>query len=219
MSFTATASKGEGGFEKAPPGNHPAVLVGIIDLGEQWEEPFSTKPDERGKVQKAKWVRKLYYVYELVTKKRAGMGGNHLIAIDLTFSMNEKAKMRKWVEARLGKAIPDNTDYDVTQELGQPVLLNVKEKNGYPKIEGVSGIPEGLAVAAPVVKPVAWVLDPAKLGEVPGWVPYLYGRKITDVIRDSRQIKGERVSQPQREAVGAGVGGESDDAGDEQIPF
>lgn len=217
MSFTATASKGEGGFEKAPPGNHPAVLVGIIDLGEQWEEPFNSKPDPTsGKVQKAKWVRKVYYVYELVTKKRAGMAGNHLIAIDLTFSMNEKAKLRKWVEARLGKTLPDGAEYDVTQELGQPVLLNVKEKNGYPRIDGVSGVPEGLSVPAPHFKPAAWVLDPAKLSEVPGWVPYLYGRKITDVIRDSRQIKGERKAQP--EPVGAGVGAD-DDGEDKEIPF
>lgn len=214
--FTATASKGEGGFEKAPPGNHPAVLVGIIDLGEQWEEPFSAKPDENGKVQKAKWVRKLYYVYELVTKSRAGAWGNHLIAIDLTFSMHERAKMRKWVEARTGKTIPDNTDYDVMQELGQPVLLNVKEKNGYPRIEGVSGVPDGLVVPAPRVTPVAWQVDPAKLGEVPSWVPYLYGRKITDVIRDCRRIKGERPAQPQREAAGAGAG---DDGVDGDIPW
>lgn len=199
MSFTATANKSDGasgGFEKAPAGNHPAVLVGIIDLGDQWVEPFSDKPDERGKVEVAKWKRQVYYVYELVTKKRTQGPGNHLIAIDLNFSMNEKAKMRKWVESRTGQAVKDGTDYDVTQELGQPVLLNVKMKGDYPKIEGVSGVPEGLTVPAPLTKPVAWVLDVNKINDIPPWVPYLYGRKIADVVRESRQVKGERKTQP-----------------------
>jgi hypothetical protein len=219
MSFTATASKSsEGGFEKAPPGNHPAVLVGIIDLGDQWDEPFSTKPDPKtGKVQKAKWVHRLYWVYELVTKKKQGMPGNHLIAIDLTFSMNEMAKMRKWVEARTAKTIPDGTSYDVMEELGKPVLLSVKMKGDYPKIEGVGAVPDGYPIPEPLTKPTAWKMDPAKLDEVPAWVPYLYGRKITDVIRDSRQIKGERKAQePQRETAGVGAG---DDGEDKDIPW
>lgn len=218
MSFTATANKSEGGgFEKAPAGTHPAVLVGIIDLGEQWVEPFGNGKGDNGKEQKATWKRQLYYVYELVTKKKAGAGGNHLIAIDLNFSMNEKAKMRKWVEARTGKKIPDGTDYDVMNELGQPVLLTVEMKGDFPRISGVTGIPEGYTVPAPHVKPVAWKVDPAKLAEIPSWVPYLYGRKIADVVRECRAIKGERREQPKRETVGAGVG--DDDTRDETIPY
>lgn len=216
FSATANKSEGGGGFEKAPAGTHPAVLVGIFDLGEQWVEPFSTKPDENGKVQKAKWQRQLYYVYELTTKKRAGMSGNHLIAIDLTFSMNERAKMRQWVEARTGEKIPDGADYDVAKELGQPVLLTVEKKGDFPKIKGVTGIPEGYTVPPPLTKPVAWRMDPSKLDDVPAWVPYLYGRKITDVMRECRQIKGERKAQPEREAASVGAGEEDED---QQIPF
>lgn len=218
MSFVATASKGEGGgFEKAPAGTHPAVLVGIFDLGEQWVEPFGNGKTDGGKEQKAGWKRQLYYVYELVTKKRQGMAGNHLIAIDLNFSMNEKAKMRKWVEARTGQKIPDGTNYDVSKELGQPVLLTVELKNGYPRIAGVTGVPEGYNVPAPLTKPMAWKMDPSKLDAVPSWVPYLYGQKITDVMRRCRQIAGDRPTQPSRQPVGAGVGG--DDEQDKEIPF
>ena len=43
---------------------------------------------------------------------------------------------------------------------------------------------------------VAWVLDVNKINEIPPWVPYLYGRKIADVVRESRQVKGERKTQP-----------------------
>lgn len=206
--WSATASKGgEGGFEKAPPGNHPAVLVGIIDLGEQWEEPFSTKPDPKtGKVQKARWAKKLYWVYELVTKPKSGGGGNHLIAIDLTLSMTESAKMRKFIEARTGKTVPDGTDYKVVQELGRPVLLSVKEKNGYPRIDSVAGVPDGMTVPEPKTQPLAWKLDPAKIEEIPGWVPYLYGQPIKEVVRRSRQVAGERKAEP----VAAGTGAPDD---------
>lgn len=221
MSWTATANKSEGGgYEKAPAGNHPAVLVGLIDLGEQWKEPFSAAPDPKtGKVPKAKWQRQVYYVYELVTKKRTNMDANHLIAIDLTFSMHEKSKMRLWAEARTGRAIPDGAVYDITQELGQPVLLNVKMKGDWPKIEGVSGVPDGFPVPDPKTKPVAWKLDPAKLDEIPAWVPYLYGEKIADVVRRSKQIAGDRKTET-REPVGSQVGGEQyATAAEQDIPF
>ena len=50
MSWTATANKSDGkggGFEKAPPGTHPAVLVGIIDLGHQWQDPYGGEGEGR----------------------------------------------------------------------------------------------------------------------------------------------------------------------------
>jgi hypothetical protein len=196
MAWSAMANRSDGkggGFERAPAGTHPAVLVGIIDLGQQWQDPFGGEGEGR-------WEHRLYYVYELVTKKRAGMAGNHLIAIDLKLSMHEKAKMRQWVEARTGKKIPDGTAYDVSEELGKPCLLQVLEKNGYPKIGGVMGIPDGLNVPAPVTTPTAWKLDPAKVDAIPDWVPYLYGQSIKDVIRNCKEIKGDRKAQAKPEA-------------------
>lgn len=208
MSWTATANKSDGkggGFEKAPPGTHPAVLVGIIDLGHQWQDPYGGEGEGR-------WEHRLYYVYELVTKKKTAQAANHLIAIDLKLSMHEKAKMRLWVEARTGKKIPDGTQYDVSQELGQPCLLQVVEKNGYPKIGGVMGIPDGLPVPAPLTKPTAWRYDADNLDAIPDWVPFLYGQPIREVVRNSREIKGERKRQPEPAVVGA-------DGGDQTIPF
>lgn len=192
MSWTVKASGGQGGVgtEKAPSGNHPAVLVGLIDLGTQLVPGFQGEPD--------KYQRRIYYVYELVTKKVTGVGRNHTVAIDLTFSFHEKSKMRKWVEARTGRKVGDNTEYDITQELGRPVLLNVVEnKNGYPKIEGVTAIPDGLPVPPPGYKPTAWKLGD-DMGLIPDWLPYLYGRPIPDVIRDSKEMKGGPVGgQPE----------------------
>lgn len=211
MSWTATANKSDGkggGFEKAPPGTHPAVLVGIIDLGHQWQDPYGGEGDGR-------WEHRLYYVYELVTKKKSAQAANHLIAIDLKLSMHEKAKMRLWVEARTGRKIADGTQYDVSLELGQPCLLQVVEKNGYPRIGGVMGIPDGLPVPPPLTKPVGWELDPAAVGSIPDWVPYLYGQPIREVVRNCREIRGDRRAQ----VAGSAATEEGEDLPMDKIPF
>ena len=90
MEWNVTA--GGGNFEKAPAGNHPAVLVGLIDLGMQWMDAYKDRP--------GKYMRKAFFVWELVTKKQAGMKDkNLLIAADLTVSLHENATMTAWLKA------------------------------------------------------------------------------------------------------------------------
>ena len=58
MSFKMKSSSGEGGqFEIPPAGNHPAVLVGIIDLGTR-PSTFQGKTTDR---------REVYLVWEQVS--------------------------------------------------------------------------------------------------------------------------------------------------------
>jgi len=183
----ANKSTGEG-FEKAPAGNHPAVLVAIIDLGTQLVPGYQGAPD--------KLQPRLYFVYELVTKKMTGkVNENHVIAIDLTFSMNEKAKMRKFVEARLGHKIPDGAEYDVTDELGHPVLVLVSaNEKGYTRVEGVSAVPDGLPVPPALNKPLAWKMGDS-FAAIPPWLPYLYGVAIPEMIRESEEYKSGNLSE------------------------
>src|ERR1700722_9951352 len=155
--WKATANKGNGGgyYEKAPAGNHPAVLVGIFDMGTQRNE-FQGKES---------WQHRLYFVWELVTKKMTGTTGrNHHIGLDLTFSLNEKAKLRKLIEARTGKSIPDGQEYEITNELGKPCLLNVVMNKDYPKIEGMAGAPDGIPFPAAQTTPVAMSLAQFRAG-------------------------------------------------------
>jgi hypothetical protein len=200
------ASKGKGdgsGFEKAPPGNHPAVLVAIVDMGTQSQEYAGQQ----------KWQRRAYFVWELVTEKMSGTKDrNHLIAIDLTVSLNEKAKLRKWIEARAGKAMPEGTDYDILKELGKPCLLTVVEKesngNKYPKIEGVTAVPKGVKVDPPQNQPFSWSLDDyEKEGtvEIPDWVEslWLYGEPISEHIKRCREITDPDNKESPDETVDA----------------
>lgn len=199
-------TKGEGGaFAKAPAGNHPAVLVAIVDMGTQ-------KNDFQGQT---KWQHRAFFVWELVAEKQEGTDKNHVIGIDLTLSLNDKATLYKWIAARLGKPVPDGEDYDLSKELGQPCLLNVTEKNGYPKVSGVSAVPKGFAVPAPQHQPYSWHLSQAADGlvNIPDWIPYLYGKPIGDHIKQSRELGGDQ--QP----TGALVGEVDQTDIDESIPF
>lgn len=186
--WTMTASKGNGGggSEKAPAGNHLAALVGIFDMGTQLDD-FDP--------QKEKWQRRAFFVWELLGVKVTGQDRNHVIGIDLTLSMNEKAKLRKWVEARTGKPIPDGTPFDPTSELGQPCMLNVIMKGDYPKVDGVAGVPAAFLASCPKpgYKPVAISLDEFKEGAtIPDWCPWLYGSELSEHIKACREIGGSK---------------------------
>lgn len=190
------ASGGQGeGFEKAPPGNHMARLVAIVDMG--------TQKEEYGGVEKDKG--KAYFIWELVTEKVSGTKDrNHLIGIALTLSrdgkLNEKSKLRLWIEARAGKKMADGTGYDILKELGQPCLLNVvHNEKGYPKIEGLSALPKGMSCPPAQHQGFSWSLeDFEKEGdiELPEWVTgvWLFGEPITEHIMRSKEIKAALAS-------------------------
>jgi hypothetical protein len=191
-------SKGSGGdFEKAPVGNHPAVLVAIIDMGRQ-EQEF------QGKVTTP---HRAYFVWELVTEKVSGTKGtNHVIAIDLTVSLNEKAKLRQWIEARIGRKMSEEAEYDISIELGQSCLLDViANKKGYPVVNGMKAIPKGLTVTSPQRKPIAITLDEYKANPavIPDWVPYCYGKPLSDIIDACEEFKKDKPATTDADWDGA----------------
>lgn len=191
--FTAKANNkkapADGEYEKAPTGTHPAVCVAILDMGTQVQEFQGKKTDQH----------RLFFVWELVTEQMKG-GNNHVVGIDLTLSLNEKAKLRQWIEARRGEKIVDGTDYDASDELGKPCLLTVANNDaGYPKVNGMSGIPKGLVVGAATYTPIVRTLeDYIADGAVtlPEWIPWLYGESLTDHIMRCKEFNGIIPKQP-----------------------
>ncbi len=198
-----TTKSGDGEFERVGAGNHPAVLIGLIDMGTQ-------ENNYQGNIT---WQPRAYFVYELVMEKMTtAPGRNHILATDLTVSMNEKAKLRKWIEARTGKQIPDGVEYDISQELGQPVLLNVVlNKDGYPKIQSVGSIPRGMNIPAPQNKPTTMTLDEFRAGgKVPEFCPWLFGERIEDHIKRAQEITGKGLTEaPPAEYKGPTFAGSS----------
>lgn len=212
------SSKGTGdGFEKAPPGNHQAVLVAIVDMGTQLNEYGG----------KQNWQRRAYFVWELVTEKMSGTKDrNHLVAIDLTVSLNEKAKLRKWIEARNGKKMPEGADYDIRKELGKPCLLNVVHNaSGFPKIEGMSAVPKGLQVPAPQNPAFTWSLEDYEQEgtiDLPEWVEshWLYGEPISEHIKRCKELNPDKeVTTKEDMDAALDKAGFGPDVGDEPIPY
>jgi hypothetical protein len=197
------------GFEKPPIDNHPAVLVAIVDMGTQRQEFQGTE----------KWQRRAYFIWELVSAPMSGTKNrNHLIGIDLTVSLNEKAKLRQWIESRKGKKMPEDFEYDITQELGQSCLLDViANKKGYPVVNGMKALPRGFTIQPAQNQPFQWSLDDyEKEGDIdlPDWVEaqWLYGRPISEHIKECKELSG-------KPPAGAEVFTPSAGKADDPIPF
>jgi hypothetical protein len=180
--------KGDGDYPKAPPGNHPAVLVAIVDLGHQ-------ENNYQGNVTVQ---RQAYFCWELVNEKQPNSNANFLIGNSLTVSLNEKAKLRKWIQSRIGRTIADGEKYDIRQELGQPCLLNVIEKNGYPQIDNVGPLPRGMACPPPKNAPFLWSMEnmPAdRKINLPAWLPWSYGSPLGAIIMGSYEMTGKTIPE------------------------
>ncbi len=199
MGWTVEAPKAGGGKKEQPPaGNHLAVCVAVIDMGRQYQEPF--KPGDKGY-----WAPRAFFVWELCDEKIAGTDKNHVIGIDLTLSLGEKAKLFKWVTARTGKA--PAAPFDPTSELGQACMLTVVEQakgdRKYTKIEGVGGLPKMFAANPPkaTYDLTAITLEEFQGGKpVPEWVPWLYGSPLEDHIRACQQMGGAKPQPKKKDA-------------------
>lgn len=186
MGWVTKVSNKGGDFEKPPVGNHPAVLVAIIDMGTQEQEYLN----------QTKSLPRAYFIWELVDAKMSGTKDvNHVIAIDLTVSLNKKAKLRQWIESRVNKQMPEDFEYDITKELGQKCMLDViANKKGYPVVNGMKSVPAKLSFSPAQRSPVFISLDDFReKGEsiLPEWTPYCYGEPLADIINRCHEITGK----------------------------
>lgn len=209
---SSAGANGEG-FERPPIGNHPAVLVALIDMGHQEQE-------YQGNVTTP---HRAYFVWELVNEKMSGMKNtNHVIAIDLTVSLNKKAKLRQWIEARVGKQMPEEAEYDISQEVGKPCLLDViASKSGYPVVNGMKAVPKGMTVPEPQRKPVIISLDDFRADPscIPDWIPYHFGKPLADVISQCEELADGAARHANEASDGAGLNPDGTAKSGDPIPW
>lgn len=209
MGWKAKATSGNGQFSEQPPaGNHPAVLIGLIDLGTQ-ESSF------QGKVE---WKRQVMLVWELTTEKLSGMkDANHVIANRYTFSLNAKATLRKLLEDWRGKRYGEDEEVDIAAVLGKPCLLGIKHAQSgdrtFANVAGVQAVPKGLTVPPAQRKPVEWQVG-YDLDQLPDWLPYLYGEPVKEVIQRCKEWDEQGEQEPEENPVG-----EAQLQGQNAIPF
>jgi hypothetical protein len=196
------ATTGGGDFESCPAGNHPAVLVGLVDIGTH-NDQFPGQPPRD--------VRKVFLVWEIPGEKKAD-GTSHFVGRTYASLFSPKAGLRVMVEKWRGKQFGDDEEFDLDKLLGKACLVSLVEKtsakdNIYAKIDGVSALPKGSPAVKPTVKPVAWQIGDGPIPSDP-WLPYVHGVPLKTMVEASPEWKGG--GQP----VGAGVGVNDEQGGD-----
>jgi hypothetical protein len=173
-----------GNFEAAPAGNWPAVLVAMIDLGSH---------DDRFNPGKHK--RQVYLVWEVETEEEGGEVKRFVMGERYTASLNEKANLRKVVGALRGKPLGDDEDMDVTDLLGRGCMVEViHQQSGekvYANVGTVSSLPRKMAAPAPEHEPFSWELTDEEPPPSHDWLPWVYGKKVAEVIAASREAQGK----------------------------
>lgn len=145
------------GSEFAPPpaGTFPAICYRVIDLGRQRRE-FN------GDV---KVQHQVMISWEIADEdERMSDGRPFTVSKFYTWSMHEKANLRKDLEAWRGAAFKETdfgpSGFDIRRLIGVPCLLSLvhHERQGstYTNVQAVSKMPKNM-VAAPLVNPTCFV--------------------------------------------------------------
>ena len=125
MSLTATAG-GDTPKKQLPTGLHPAILIWIIDIGQQ-ETPWGWKP-------------RVMFTFELPKQviEIEGEGFKPMVhSEEISPFIWETSNLGKFLQGWFGK-LPKEA-FDLKKLLGKPCMLNIIHKdNGYPKINSIS---------------------------------------------------------------------------------
>lgn len=183
-------------YPQPKPGNQPAILVAIVDLG------TVTKSYQNQEYA----AHELYFGWELVKQPRPDGAGNFLVGRAFTRSLAESANLKAFLEGWRGRQLGKDEKLDLAILLGKACLLNVKQVAGksFVKLDAqcAARLPEGLKCPPGKCKPFLYELAPG--GELPAELaslPFLFGESIPARIRRSEQWKraaapAERVDTP-----------------------
>lgn len=183
-----TAPKPDTNYELCPSGTHIARLYKIINLGThdgEWQgQPKTTA------------LVRLYWELpnEIKEYEKDGQKVSAPFAIsrEFTFSMGEKANLRKIVEGMIGTTLGDDEAFafDIEQLLGMPCLVTIVHEVGqssgkkFAKLTTTAPMMRGMEAPAQVNE--SEVLDVNDLseeaiGKLPDW--------LQDKMRDSHEYK------------------------------
>ena len=185
MGFGATASNKEGGdYERPPVGMHAAYLVSLIDLGTH-DSVYQGKTTE---------ARKIFFVWELTDEKNKE-DENFVVGTEFRLTLGKNSNLRPFLEGWIGKAFQDGEEYNPLELVGHPCVLTLTE--------GVSAAGKKFIEVASCAKPMknTTVPPPTRMSYVfdldtksddsdpgiPEWIPFSFGKKITEVIKASKE--------------------------------
>lgn len=212
MALKGKADSGQGGdYEMLDADTYDARLVSIIDIGKH-STTFGDK-------------RQVVLVWELVGPTMQN-GKPWYVCRRYTLSFNEKAALRKDLEAFRRAPYGEGADIDVTKFLGSPWSVEIshttKGEKTYYGIGKVGPVPKARekSIGKPVATPFVYDADDhhdyQALQAAEGWLPRVYGEKVLDLVslgRRNLNVEANGDGDTPFSHVGA------DGPAEEDIPF
>lgn len=179
MALIAKEKGGSGGYDPVEAGTYPARCVAVVDLGIQ-HNTFNNKDQE-----------KVLLMFELPTERITVDGEDkpRWLSARYTMSLNEKATLRKTLDAWRGKPFtPEELlGFDLSSVINAPCMLTITntEKNGntYANISGVSKLMKGMEVPALENEPIVFDMEAENAEEIkkklPDWVQKIIEESVS----------------------------------------
>ena len=147
----ATAKDSGGGFDPHSEGQFPMLCVDVVNLGVKVEQYAEQEPRE---------VPKVGLVFASGERQKEHADELTLVITEMTLSANEKANLRKFVEAWRGKsytAEQAQAGIPVTKLYGQLALVSIehvttKRGHKFAKIVSIGPLPKSMEVTNATIK-------------------------------------------------------------------
>lgn len=194
-------------------GTYPGICVGVVDLGEQYNEKFK------------KYEDKVLLIWELpgVTIEIEGEMKPRWLSKDFSATLNEKSNLTKFLVPWRGRSFTEDElngeGFDLAEMLGLGCLLQViveeKDGNQYNRITSVMGFPVGMPCPVTETELVSFDMDAwsdEALEKLPGWVQervkkstqYQKEHTPTDVITFEKKEEAAQSDLPAEPAASSG---------------
>jgi len=182
---TSSNRGGESTFKPVLAGLHPAICVGVIDLGIQEGSDQYPKPKQKIHI---RWVA----LDQMVEWEKDGVkhSGPAIVGATYTLSLSENSNLRPMLESWRGRAFTEQEleRFNVAALAGKPCQLNVihvaKGPKTYANVKTIVPWPKGMPVptenvpAAVVYTPSAH--DQAVFDALPKWLRETIDKRLAD---------------------------------------
>ena len=166
-------------YKPCPEGNHAARLCTLVDLGlheKTWQGETKMK-------------HLVHLGWELPDEPMED-GRPFTISARLTYSMHEKATLRKFIEGWRGSKFKDEeiSEFDITKLMGRACMVQVAHRkatngNTYADVIAVTSIPKGMQVPPAINDPLIYSPDAheqATYERLSAWLKKLVSERIQD---------------------------------------
>ena len=149
------------------PGVYIGICVGVIDLGEQYNDNFK------------KYSNDVQIVWELVgeTVEVDGETKPRQLSRTFSFALNKKSRLRAFLSSWNSRQYTDDefAELEIFDQIGKACQLNVvlNETGEYANIDTVMPLPKGMPAPTTDTPPIRWDMDAwddAVFSSLPEWV-------------------------------------------------